>query len=76
MDNNKVVSCCGKGSVESLVTKFKAFQSSKSINNPFDYAKKFPQTLPQTPTPKSNFDVPQLTSNGALKFSREPKKSS
>jgi len=67
MDNNKVVGCCGKGSVESLVTKFKAFQTTRLPNNPFDFVGKFPQTLPQTPTPIT----PQLTANGALKFTRK-----
>jgi hypothetical protein len=67
MDKNKEVGCCGKGSVESLVTKFKMFQTSRPKNNPFDFVGKFPQTLPQTTTPAT----PQLTANCALKFVRK-----
>lgn len=71
MDNNNKIGCCGKGSVESLVTKFKQFQSSKSVNNPFDSTKQLLQIPSQTPTPKNNFQTPTLTPNGALKFTRE-----
>ena len=72
MENNSVIGCCGKGSVESLVTKFKAFQTTKPPNNPFDFVGKFPKTLPHTTTPSVKAQ-PQLTANGALKITRNYK---
>lgn len=71
MDNNKVVGCCGKNSVESLVLKFKQFQATKGTNNPFDkVSKQILPTVPEVLTPKT-FTQPQLTQNGYLKFFRK-----